>query len=54
MTGKPAPKDETTLGRWARHLGLTPATQVWQDFRNEKPYKDLIFLVQNVGNEEER
>ena len=28
----PAPKDEGTITRWARLLGLTPGTDVWQDF----------------------
>jgi transcriptional regulator with XRE-family HTH domain len=28
----PPPKDETTLGKWARMLGLKPATEAWTDF----------------------
>lgn len=28
----PPPKDETTLARWAGHLGLQPNTDAWRDF----------------------
>jgi len=31
----PPPKDETTLARWARHLGVEPATKAWQDFMDQ-------------------
>ena len=29
------PKDETTLARWAKHLGLMPGTEVWQNFMDQ-------------------
>ena len=28
----PPPKDERTLARWARHLGLTPGGEAWEEF----------------------
>jgi len=28
----PPPKDEATLARWGKQLGLQPATAAWQDF----------------------
>ena len=28
----PPPRDEGTLSRWAKLLGLSPATEKWQDF----------------------
>jgi transcriptional regulator with XRE-family HTH domain len=28
----PPPKDEATLSKWARMLGLKPATEAWSDF----------------------
>lgn len=28
----PPPKDESTLGKWARMLGIKPATDAWKDF----------------------
>lgn len=31
----PPPKDEATLARWARQLGLKPATEEWQAYMDQ-------------------
>jgi transcriptional regulator with XRE-family HTH domain len=31
----PPPKDEKTLARWAKALGLKPETSEWQDFMDQ-------------------